>query len=40
MAFLKDRDNRGYFPDTRGWEGVVIREQIKRLVFVATFETK
>lgn len=36
MAFLRDQG----FPDTRGWEGLVIKEQMKRPMYVATFEIK
>ena len=40
MAFLRDQGNQRCFPDTRGWEGLVIKEQMKRPMYVVTFEVK
>lgn len=40
MASVWEQGNQGCFPDTWVWEGLVIKEQMKRLVYVAPFNVK
>lgn len=40
MASVWEQGNQGCFPDTWVWEGLLIKEQMKRLVYVAPFDVK